>query len=457
MTTKAVILAAGQGTRMRSSLPKVLHPLLGRPMLRYAIESASQSTGSKPVLVVGQDARKVQELIGMDVDYVLQESQLGTGHALLQAEGMLKGTTELLLVMTGDMPLLSPATLEQVIDRHVERQSRQQDKLLPITMLTVISADSRGYGRVIRDANGEVQAVVEEADASPEQLGLNELNASVYCFDASWLWGALPRLQRSAKGEYYLTDLVEIAVKDGHPVQAIQTSDPGEAIGINTRVHLAEAETVLRERVNRAFMLSGVTLIDPSTTYIEPTVEIGQDSVIWPNTYLQGETMIGEGCTIGPNSILRDTQVGDRSQIIASVLEAAIVEENVEMGPFAHLRKGAHLARGVHMGNFGEIKNSYLGPGVKMGHFSYIGDATIGAETNIGAGTITCNFDGQKKHPTHIGEGAFIGSDTMLVAPVKLGEGSRTGAGSVVTKDVPPFSLAVGIPARIIRKFRKDD
>lgn len=442
---------------MQSNSAKVLFPILGRPIIRYSVEAASQATGLKPVLVLGKDAEQVRDVIGTAADYAIQEVQLGTGHALRQSKDLLRGQADLVLVMTGDMPLLSVETLKRVIDGHVARQARQQETLLPITMLTVNSEQSRGYGRVLRDANGDVQSVVEEADASPEQLALKELNASVYCFDPRWLWDALPRLQRSAKGEFYLTDVIEIAVKDGFSVQAIPTQDPDEAIGINTRVHLAEAETILRRRLNQAFMLGGVSMVDPATTYIEPGVEIGQDTVIWPNTYLQGETKIGEGCTIGPNSILRDTQVGDRSQILASVLEKAIVEADVEIGPFAHLRKGAHLAQGVHMGNFGEIKNSYLGPGAKMGHFSYIGDATIGAEVNIGAGTITCNYDGQKKNPTHIGKGAFIGSDTMLVAPVKLGEGARTGAGSVVTKDVPPFSLAVGIPARIIRKFRKDD
>jgi bifunctional UDP-N-acetylglucosamine pyrophosphorylase/glucosamine-1-phosphate N-acetyltransferase len=433
-----------------------LFPLLGQPIIRYVVETASQATGSRPILVIGRDEVEVKQVIGAAADFAVQGSRLGTGDALRQAEDLLRGHADLILAIAGDMPLLSPETLNLLVEKHVERQARQQNTWLPMTMLTVLSTDSRGYGRVLRDADGEVQSVVEEADASPGQLAVHELNASVYCFDANWLWEALPRLQMSAGGEYYLTELVDVAVKEGLQVQAIQISDPSEAVGINTRVHLAEAEKILRKRVNQALMLAGVSIINPEVTYIEPDVEIGQDTVIWPNTYLQGKTKIGEGCTIGPNSILRDTKVGDRSQIIASMLEKAVVEDDVEIGPFARLRKGAHLAQSVHMGNFGEIKNSYLGPGVKMGHFSYIGDATIGAEVNIGAGTITCNFDGQKKNPTHIGEGAFIGSDTMLVAPVELGEGARTGAGSVVTKDVPAYSLAVGIPARIIRKFRKD-
>ena len=251
-----------------------------------------------------------------------------------------------------------------------------------------------------------------------------------------------------------MTDTIEIAVGDGLEVQAHVLDDPRQAIGINTRVHLAEAAVLLRERINRHWMLAGVTLIDPASTYIEPGVTIGQDTVIWPNTCLQGKTVVGANCTLGPNSIVRDTRLGNGCKVLASVLESAVVEDDVDIGPFGHLRKGAHLGRGVHMGNFGEIKNSYLAPGVKMGHFSYIGDANIGEDVNIGAGTITCNFDGEKKHPTEIGAGVFIGSDTMLVAPLKIGAGARTGAGSVVTKDVPADTLVVGVPARAIRKLK---
>jgi bifunctional UDP-N-acetylglucosamine pyrophosphorylase/glucosamine-1-phosphate N-acetyltransferase len=302
-----------------------------------------------------------------------------------------------------------------------------------------------------------VQAIVEEAEATAEQLAIQELNSGVYCFQAAWLWEALRRIPLSPKGEYYLTDLVGIAVSDGLSVQAISASDPNELIGINTRLHLAEAESILRQRINRDWMLAGVTLADPATSYIEAGVTIGQDTVIWPNTHLRGKTVIGANCTIGPNTIIADSQVGEQCKIIASVLEKAILEDHVEVGPFAHLRKGAHLARGVHMGNFGEVKNSYLGPDTKMGHFSYIGDATIGEDVNIGAGTITCNFDGERKNPTIIGSNVFIGSDTMLVAPVKLGDRARTGAGSVVTKDVQPDTLVVGVPARAIRRLKKNE
>jgi bifunctional UDP-N-acetylglucosamine pyrophosphorylase/glucosamine-1-phosphate N-acetyltransferase len=383
-------------------------------------------------------------------EYVIQEPQLGTGHAVQQAESLLKGHSEYILVTTADMPLLTGETLKMLVQA-------QQAHSGPLTLLTATTQDARGFGRVLRDAAGRVQGIIEEAHATPQQLGIRELNTSVYCFNAEWLWQALPRIPLSPKGEYYLTDLVGIAAADGLSIQAIEIPDPGETIGINTRLHLAEAEAFLRQRINVEWMLAGVTMIDPQSTYIEPGVSIGQDTTLWPNTYLQGNTSVGEDCSIGPNAILRDTQVGNGCRVLASVLERAVVEDRVDIGPFGHLRKGAHLAEGVHMGNFGEIKNSYLGPGSKMGHFSYIGDATIGSNVNIGAGTITCNFDGKQKHHTDIGADVFIGSDTMLVAPVKIGEGARTGAGAVVTKDLPDYTLAVGVPARAIRKLERSD
>jgi bifunctional UDP-N-acetylglucosamine pyrophosphorylase/glucosamine-1-phosphate N-acetyltransferase len=330
----------------------------------------------------------------------------------------------------------------------------QREHNSPLSMITVMADDPRGYGRVVRSGDGRVQAVVEEVDATPEQLSIRELNAGVYCFSANWLWESLSHIPLSPKGEYYLTDLVGIAVEGGHHVQAILAEDSSEMIGVNTRVHLAEASAVLRQRINRDWMLAGVTIVDPASTYIEPTVTLGQDTVIHPNTFLRGETRVGELCSLGPNTIIQDTLLGNSCKVVASNLEGAVLEDDVEVGPFGRLRRGAHLAQGVHMGNFGEVKNSYLGNGTKMGHFSYVGDATIGANVNIGAGTITCNYDGECKYPTEIEDDVFIGSDTMLVAPVKLGRGAHTGAGSVVNKDVPEYTLVVGIPARAIRKLK---
>jgi bifunctional UDP-N-acetylglucosamine pyrophosphorylase/glucosamine-1-phosphate N-acetyltransferase len=447
MQTKAVILAAGQGTRMRSELPKVLHPLLGHPLAWYALEASRQVTQTQPVMVIGHAGEAVRQALGESADYVVQEPQLGTGHAVMQAESLLRGKVDLVLVTYADMPLVTAETLSMLV-------RKQQDHAGPITMLTVMGDDPRGFGRVIRKTDGSVLAVIEEAVATPSQLSIRELNVGMYCYEASWLWDALKRIPLSPKGEYYLTDLVGIAGADGLPVQAVTAEDPAEVIGINTRVHLAEATALLRQRINHAWMLAGVTLLDPANTYIEPEVTIGQDTVIWPNTYLHGKTVIGQACTLGPNTMIYDTQIGNHCKVLASVLEKAVLEDDVDMGPFGHLRKGAHLAKGVHMGNFGEVKNSTLGPGTKMGHFSYIGDAQIDSNVNIGAGTITCNLgmDG-KKSPTEIGEGAFIGSDTMLVAPVKIGAGAVTGSGSVVTKNVPPETLVVGMPARVIRKL----
>ncbi len=452
MKITAVILAAGQGTRMRSDLPKVLHPVCGVPMIEYALRAAWDATSEVPVVVIGHGAEAVNEFLGETARCVVQDPQLGTGHAVQQAESTLRGKTDLVLVAYADMPLLRPETLKQLVE--VQKVNRG-----PLSIMTVYSPDPRGFGRVVRGPDGGVQAIVEEAAATGDQLSIHELNVGVYCFSGEWLWDALHQIKISQKGEYYLTDTVALAVQAGLTVQALVIDDLVETIGINTRVHLAEAEAAMRQHINHAHMLAGVTIVDPASTYIEPGVKIGRDTVVWPNTYLRGKTVIGEGCVIGPNTIAEDTKVGDCCEILAAVMEGAVVEDNVGIGPFARLRKGAHLCRGVHMGNFGEVKDSILGSGTKMGHFSYIGNAKIGEDVNIGAGTVTCNYDGVHKNQTEIGEGAFIGSDTMLVAPVKLGARSRTGAGAVVTKDVEPDTLVVGVPARAIKKLNeaKDD
>lgn len=450
MKTRALVLAAGQGVRMRSDQAKVLHPILGHPMLWYAVQAARQASEERPLVVVGRDAGQVRKALGDEADFVLQEEQLGTAHAVLQAEALLRGEADYLLVTLGDMPLLSAETLRAIV-------KAQQENSGPISMLTVELPDAHGFGRIVRDEHGQIQAIVEDAHVTPAQKQIKEVNPSVYCFNGRWLWDALRRVPISPKGEYYLTDLVGLAVAEGLTVQTIMSANADETIGINNRVHLAEATTLMRLQINTRWMLEGVTLIDPANTTIEPEVRIGGDTVIWPNTYLHGKTTIGENCKIGPNTIIHSSQIGSHVEILSSVLEEAVVEDEVDMGPFAHLRKGAHLGRGTHMGNFGEVKDSYLGPGVKMGHFSYIGNAEIGENVNIGAGTITCNFDGVHKNKTEVGKDAFIGSDTMLVAPIKLGEGARTGAGSVVTHDVPDHMTVVGVPARPFQKKEKSD
>jgi bifunctional UDP-N-acetylglucosamine pyrophosphorylase/glucosamine-1-phosphate N-acetyltransferase len=438
-----VILAAGEGTRMRSDLLKVLHPLAGRPMVTYAVETGRAMTGTAPVLVVGHEAGAVREAVGDGAVFVEQAEQRGTGHAVLQAREVLQGQADLVLVTYADMPLLTVETLRQLAQR-------QQGNSGPITILTLVHDDPRGFGRVIRGESDAVIQIVEEAVATPEQLAIRELNAGVYCFDADWLWTHVDRIPLSLpKREYYLTDMIELAVAEGLRVEAVVTEDAVETVGINTRTHLAEAERALRRRINARWMLAGVTIVDPATTYIEADVTLGPDTTIWPNTHLRGRTTIGEHCHIGPNTVIVDCQIGTRCRVVASVLEQAVMEDGSDIGPFGHLRKGARLCEGAHMGNFGELKNATLGPGAKMGHFSYLGDAEVGAGANIGAGTITCNFDGTRKHRTSIGEGAFIGSDTMLVAPVRVGQGAKTGAGAVVTHDLPDGALAYGVPARV--------
>lgn len=443
----SIVLAAGMGTRMKSKKPKVLHRVCGKPMIDHAISAVEKVGSEKPVVVIGHHADQVREHIGDRATCVLQAEQLGTAHAVAQAEGALAGKSGLALITYGDMPLLSSESLRALVETQKQNSG-------PISMLTVVADNPRGFGRIVRGAGG-VLRIVEEAQANAEELKIRELNVGCYCVEISWLWDNLKKITPSPKGEFYLTDIVELAVKGGNAVKAVVIDDLNETIGVNTRVHLAEAEKCMRKRINVHWMLEGVSIIDPSSTYIEVDVTIGKDTVIYPNSYLRGSTTIGSDCEIGPGCVMRDTVVGDGCKILYADTEKATVGNYVEIGPFARLRKGAVLSDHVHMGNFGEVKDSVLQPGVKMGHFSYIGNAEIGDETNIGAGTITCNYDGKNKHKTKIGKNVFIGSDTMLVAPIELGDDSRTGAGSVVTKNVPESTLVVGIPARAIRKLDK--
>lgn len=445
MKLSSIIMAAGKGTRMYSSLPKVLHRVCGLPLIDYAVDLTRNLGVDFPVVVIGHGSEQVQKRLGDRVKYAIQKDQLGTGHAVKCARDVLNSDDGLVLVTPADMPLFTLQTLEDLVKMQILNSG-------PMSMLTVISENSHGFGRIIRDKNGEVKAIVEEAQATVDQLAINELNVGAYCFDLNWLWSALEKIQLSPKGEYYLTDLVEIAVKENKRVAASIVSNSDETLGINTRVHLAEAEAVMRRRILESLMLSGVTIINPESTYIEASVTIGRDTIIQPNTFIRGKTQIGENCEIGPNTIITDCKVGDNVKILAAVMDQAIVEDGVDMGPFARLRKGAHLGPHVHLGNFGEVKDSYLGEGTKMGHFSYIGNATIGKDVNIGAGTITCNYDGTNKHPTEIGDNVFIGSDTMLVAPIKIGKNAHTGAGAVVTHDVQEDETVVGVPAKPLRK-----
>lgn len=445
MTTASIILAAGFGKRMHSKLPKMLHPLVGKPIILHSLKAVQNLTDLPPVVVVGHGAGQVQSVVAEatlgGVQFALQLEQLGTADAVKCAQSFLEGKADRILVTLGDMPLLREETLRQLVSLHQESGG-------VLTLTSIVTDLSRGFGRIIRNEAGSVVAIVEEAVATPEQLVVHEFNISAYCVNAEWLWSHLSQIKISPKGEYYLTDLVELAVMEGKRVESLVLADPQEGLGINDRVDLADAEAAMRKRINAAWMLAGVTLLEPATTTIEPDVVIGQDTTIYPNTCLRGTSQIGSDCLLGPNTTLVNTQVGDHSKIVESVAEYAIVGSDVCMGPYCHLRKGAILKDHVHMGNFGEIKESTLDENVKMGHFSYIGDAHIGANVNIGAGTITCNFDGEKKNFTEIGENTFVGSDTMLVAPLKIGKNAKTGAGSVVTHDVPDDTLVVGVPAR---------
>jgi bifunctional UDP-N-acetylglucosamine pyrophosphorylase/glucosamine-1-phosphate N-acetyltransferase len=390
MKANAIILAAGLGTRMKSSIPKVLHELGGKPLITWSVEACSQALETAPTLIVAPQAPGVREAAGESCRFIVQEERLGTGHAVLQARRSLQDQRGVILVANADLPFVSSETFRTLA-------VHQESNLGPLTLLVTESNEPRGFGRIKRDADGQVVAIIEQAHATEEELAIQELNVGVYAFDADWLWSHIDDLPLSPKGEYYLTDLIEIAASEGTQIETVQVFDEDEIIGINTRVHLAEAESILRRRINRQWMEAGVTMLDPATTYIGLEVKIGQDTIIQPNTHLIGDVKIGSNCRIGPNSTIRDSTVGDGCTIEASVVEGAVLEEQVEVGPFGHLRKGAHLGRGVHMGNYGEVKNSRLEAGVKMGHFSYIGDAHIGENVNIGAGTITCNFDGKQK------------------------------------------------------------
>ena len=445
-----IILAAGIGTRMKSNIPKVLHELLGKPMVNYILDAVRGLVSQPPVVVVGSQAEMIKEVLGDQTRYVLQEPQLGTAHAVICAREMLERKSDVVVVANSDNPLVTAETFQHLVDTHLRNRSK-------ITVSTVVAEEPRGFGRILRDEGGRIVRIVEEKAATPEEKKIREMNSNPYCFNARWLWDTLDKVKKSAVGEYYLTDLVHVAYNEGLTVGSIEIEDREESIGINNRVHLAEAAKALQRRINRRWMLEGVTMVDPDKTYIEDAVTIGRDTVLYPEVYLRGNTVIGESCEIGPSVLIEDTTIGDRCKLLFAMLEGARLDNDVDIGPFGHLRRGAHLDDHVHMGNFGEVKNSHLGPGTKMGHFSYIGDAEIGANVNIGAGTITCNFNGERKFKTEIGEDAFIGSDTMLIAPVRIGKGSKTGAGAVVNRDVPDGATVVGVPAKPVDKKRKDE
>lgn len=455
-----LLLAAGKGTRMRSRTPKVAHHIAGRPLLEHVLRAADSALApiessdgtaraSAPhyVIVTGHERDAVRACLRWqpahnEPSFIVQEPQCGTGDAarigLTAFDG--ENTPETILILYGDTPLIRPETLRALLAEH-------QRSGATLTFLTGVTDEPGDYGRVMRDQRGRIRAIVEAKHATPDELAVREINSGIYCFQTAWLAAHLPRLTEHDNGEYYLTDLVEMALGEEQTV-ATQSASIEEAAGINDRIQLAEAEAILRQRMLRELMLSGVTIEDPATTYIEAGVRVGQDTILRHGTTLRGETIIGERCEIGPFSVIQDSRIADDCRVYGSWLEGAVMHEGARIGPMSRLREKAELGPGVHVGNFAEVKKATLGDDVQMHHFSYIGDATVGARTNIAAGVITCNFapDGEKYHTT-IGEDVFVGSDTMLIAPITLGDGARTGAGSIVTRDVAPGALVVGAPA----------
>jgi bifunctional UDP-N-acetylglucosamine pyrophosphorylase/glucosamine-1-phosphate N-acetyltransferase len=458
-TYATVVLAAGKGGRMRSKLPKALHQVAGVPMLErildaieaipsmLLVEQLHTVTSSHiPVVVLGYGAEKVEATFKKRCMYAFQEEQLGTGHALLSAQSKidaLEPRPDMILVCYGDTPLISSETLAHVLAAHYSHQAK-------ITILTTILEQTTNYDfLVLRDNGGEVRGIVEMKYATEEQKHITEINAGVYCFDRNWLWPNLQILERSQAGEYYLTDLIALASSQGHKISTISRAYE-EVMGVNDRVQLAAAERVLRQRILERQMYAGVTIIDPATTYIDEGVVIGMDTVILPGTMITGNTRIGSECRIGPGTTIHQSIIGNRCIVRNSIVEESTFEDDVRFGPWSRCRNSSHLAHGVGIGNFVEIARSTLDSKTEMNHFSFVGDATVGEHVNIGAGSITCNYDGVRKNRTTIGDEASIGSDTMLVAPVTVGEHATTGAGAVVTRDVPPWSIVAGVPARIL-------
>ena len=437
--THVVILGAGQGTRMKSRLPKILHPVAGRPMIEHVLQTADSASPATITLIVGHGADVVRERLGgwRQVQFAVQQPQRGTAHALQQAEAHLAGRTGTLLLLSGDVPLLTPATLRRLLDRHRTAGAAA-------TVVTAIVERPYGYGRIVR-AKGRIARIVEERDASANVRQIREINSGIYAFDLVPLFDALRRIaSQNAQGEYYLTDLIAVYRRRKLPVETLCVENTQEIRGINSRTELAEVSRIVRQTKNEELMAAGVTIVDPTTTYIDAEVEIGADTVIHPGVVIEGHSRIGSACEIQGSVRIRDSEIADRVTINNfCLIVGARVAQGASVGPFAHLRPATSVGEGAKIGNFVELKNTSLGPGSKANHLAYLGDATIGAHVNVGAGTITCNYDGEQKHTTIIEDGAFIGSDTQLIAPVRVGKGAYVGAGSSITRDVPAGALGI--------------
>jgi len=437
MELAAVILAAGKGTRMKSDLPKVLHKICGRPMIHYILEGVKGAGIGRIIVIVGHQGELVAQYLPAEIKSVRQEPQLGTAHALLQAKEELSGFRGDILVMSADTPLIDKNLLSDFLDAH--RRSGAM-----ITVLTAVMENPAGYGRVVRDNSGRVLKIVEQKDATAGEQDIKEINGGIYCFSSAGLFESLEAVRTdNVQKEYYLPDLIELYGKNKKPVAAYQVPRPGDIQGINDRRQLAEVESLIRGRKTEELMLSGVTVIDPANTYIDREVVIGRDSIVYPFTIIEGSSVFGENCSIGPGVHLRDVKVGQRVTITNSVAMESIIEDQCTIGPFAYIRPRCHLKQKVKVGDFVEIKKTTLGERSKVPHLSYLGDTTVGCDVNVGAGTITCNYDGVHKWPTLIGDGAFIGSNANLVAPVEVGAKAVIGAGSTITENVPPDALGI--------------
>lgn len=435
-TLSAVILAAGAGTRMKSQKSKVVHEVCFRPLIQWVYQTANKAGAEKIVTVVGHKAEQVTSCLGEDKLYALQEQQLGTGHAVMCAMSEL---TEdgCVLVLSGDVPLITPETLHAAVAYHNENR-------LSATVITAEVSHPTGYGRIIRDDNSDVKSIVEEKDASPAQKQVTEINSGLYCFDIGLLRAALTELNTdNSQGEYYLTDTLAILLKNGYRVGAYKMEDPHEIMGINDRVQLAQADEIMRRKLVEAHMLKGVTVLDPSTTYIGADVTIGQDTLLYPGCILQGTVTIGQDCRIGPNCHIINSSIGDRTECISSVMTNSLVGCDTHVGPFAYIRPNCKVGNEVKVGDFVELKNTNIDDGTKISHLTYVGDSDVGKGVNFGCGTVTVNYDSKNKHRTTIGNHAFIGCNTNLVAPVTIGDNAYTAAGSTITEDVPENSLAI--------------
>ena len=432
-----IILAAGKGTRMKSSLPKVLHKAGGKAMLAHVLDAAKEAGAGRSIVVVGFGGAAVEEALAGEAEFVTQAEQLGTGHAVLQTESLLRGEEGTVLVLCGDTPLLTGTLLKKFVEEHAAAGAKA-------TVLTAVMPDATGYGRVIRAADGTVAKIVEHKDATKEELGVREINSGIYCFSAPDLFAALHEVGNdNAQGEYYLPDVLEILKQKGEKIFAVAADSYEETLGVNSRAQLAASEKILRRRKNEALMAEGVTLMDPETTYVDVDVVVGRDTVIYPGTWLEGRTVIGEGCEIGPNSRFQNVKVGAHVTAHFCYAHECEIADGVTLGPYVHIRPDTKLAAGVKIGNFVEVKNSMVGEGTKLPHLSYIGDSDIGAGVNMGCGTITVNYDGKKKFRTTVGDGAFVGCNSNLVAPVRVGDNAYVGAGSTITKDIPEGDLAI--------------